>query len=99
MAAINSLFLDTFTQSVIGVINGVLVPVLFAVAFFYFILGVYRYFILGAESAEERKKGRQFVLWGVIGFAVILSVWGLVQVVQSIFLIPSGGTPPTYPQL
>ena len=80
-------------------INGVFVPVIFAVAFLTFIWGVYRYFILGADNEAEREKGKSFVLWGIIGFVVILSVWGLVGLVSGTLGLSQGGAAPSYPTL
>lgn len=96
---INLSVIKPYSDGIIGFINTVLVPVLFAIAFLYFVYGVYKYFILGAESDTERATGRQFVLWSIIGFAVILSVWGLVAVVSQTFNIAPGGSAPGYPTL
>ena len=96
---INMTAIKSYSDNIILLINNVVVPVLFAVAFLYFIYGVYKYFILGADNDTERGTGRQFVLWSVIGFAVILSVWGLVAVVGNTFGLTPGGTPPSYPTL
>lgn len=91
--------IKTYSNGFIDLINTAFVPVLFAVAFLVFVYGVYKYFILGADNDTERATGRQFVLWGLIGFAVILSVWGLVQILLDTFSITAGGTPPAYPTL
>lgn len=96
---INLSVIKPYSNSIISLINTVLVPLLFAIAFLYFVYGVYKYFILGAESDSERATGRQFVLWSLIGFVVILSVWGLVAVVSQTFGIAPGGNPPSYPTL
>jgi hypothetical protein len=88
-----------YSNGIINLINGIFVPVLFAVAFLYFVYGVYKYFILGADNDTERATGRQVVLWSIIGFAVILSVWGLVNVLVDTFGIQTGGNPPAYPTL
>jgi len=80
-------------------INAVFVPVLFAIAFLTFLWGVYRYFILGADNEAERTKGKSFVIWGIIGFVVILSVWSLVRIVGNAFGLYAGGSPPSYPTL
>ena len=81
-------------------VNFVLVPILMAVAFIVFLWGVFNYFILGAANDEKRKEGRQFVLWGIIGFVIIMSIWGLVNIVKDT-LVPStaGSTRPNYPTL
>lgn len=97
----NTQWLSYYYALIVSTINGVLVPVLMAVAFIVFLWGVFRYFVWGAHDEAERTVGRKFVLWGVIGFVVITSVWGLVNVVK-MTLIPSGANithPPAYPTL
>lgn len=96
---INLPVIKTYSNGIIGFINTVLVPVLFAIAFLYFVYGVYKYFILGADSDTERATGRQFVLWSLVGFVVILSVWGLVAVLSQTLGIAPGGIAPDYPLL
>ncbi len=65
---------------VIGLINTVAVPVVFALAFIVFIWGVFQYFIMGGANEEVRDKGKGLMLWGLIGFFVMVSVWGLVHI-------------------
>jgi hypothetical protein len=82
---INLNAIKPYSSGIITVINSILVPVLFAIAFVTFLWGVYNYFILGADNEAERSKGKDFTLWGVIGFVVILSLWGIVNMVMSTF--------------
>lgn len=65
---------------IINLINTVLVPVLFAVAFIVFLWGAFETFILGANSEEVKEKGKNLMLWGLIGFFVMVSIWGLVNI-------------------
>ena len=67
-------------QFVIDFINNILVPLVFALAFIVFIFGVFQYFILGAGNEEKREKGKSFMIYGIIGFFVMVSVWGLVHI-------------------
>ena len=96
---IDTSYLQAYALKIIYVINALVVPVLFAVAFLTFLWGVYRYFILGADSEDKRAEGRKFVLWGLIGFVVILSLWGLVAMVGNTFGLTAGGSAPDYPTL
>ncbi len=71
-----------------------------AVAFIVFLWGIYKYFIYGASNESEKAEGRKFAMWGIIGFVVITSVWGIVNIVKST-VVPSsaGSTRPNYPTL
>jgi len=66
--------------TLIDIINKVLVPVVFALAFFVFIWGIFRYFIAGGHDEEARESGKQLMLWGLLGFFVMIAVWGLVNI-------------------
>jgi len=99
-ASVNQEWAIYYKNLIIWGVNSVFVPILFAIAFLVFLWGVYKYFILGAADEKSRTDGKQFVLWGLIGFVVISSVWGLVNIVQKT-LIPStaGSNHPNYPTL
>lgn len=72
-------------NAIIYFINTVLVPLVLALAFLMFVWGVFNYFIAGGASEEKRQEGQKFVLWSVIAFAVIFSVWGLVALLMNSF--------------
>ncbi len=72
-------FVDT---KIVTLIDGSIIPLLYALAFLFFLGGVARFFF--AASQENRDKGKQFAFWGVIGFVVLFSVWGLVKLLLSV---------------
>lgn len=81
----------------IGFLNDSVVPLIFAIAFIVFIWYVFTHFIAGAADEEKLSKGRQFVLWAVIGFFVMFSIWGLVNIaVSSVGLDTTSLPPPTF---
>jgi len=79
--------LTKLATTIVNIINDVLVPLVFAVAFLLFVFGVFRYFIAGADNPEKRAQGGQFVLFAVIGFAAMVSVWGLVNILTGTFAL------------
>lgn len=66
------------------VINNSIIPLIFSVAVVSFVYGVVQYVI---NDADESKKdhGRQFMIWGIVALAVMISVWGLVKIVGNTF--------------
>jgi hypothetical protein len=68
---------------IIGAINTLVIPVVIALAFVAFVWGVVNYFFINGEDEGSREEGKQFILYGVLGLAVLLSVWGLVNMLLS----------------
>jgi hypothetical protein len=88
-------FVCSMGNEILYVINNILVPVLFAIAFIVFIYGVFKAYIYSHGEPAEVAKGHQLVLWGIVGFAVMLSLWGLVNVVANTFGLAGESAPMT----
>jgi hypothetical protein len=84
-AQVNATNVQNLGQGLIGLINNVAVPLLFAIAFIVFIWGVFQYFIAGGHDEEKRETGKSLMLWGIIGFFIMVSVWGLVNILRGTF--------------
>ncbi len=82
-------------QNILYIINSVLVPVLFAVAFIVFLYGIARSYIFSYGDPEKVKEGHHLILWGLVAFAVMVSIWGLVNVVANTFGLAGYYAPPT----
>ncbi len=74
---------DIFNWASCTIIKSV-IPLLFTLATVGFVWGVIKYF-LNPESEDERKKGKNYMLWGLIALFVMISVWGLVNVFSNTF--------------
>lgn len=72
-----------FFKSVITFINGTLVPFVFALSFIVFLWGVFKTFILGGHEEEKQKEGKQLMVYAIIGFVVMLGLWGIVNFVSN----------------
>jgi hypothetical protein len=81
-------------STVLYLINDVLVPLIFALAFIVFIWGVAKAYIFSGGEAEAVSQGHRLILWGIIAFAVMISLWGLVNVVADTFGLAGYGAPP-----
>jgi len=95
--SLNVTLLQGWGDSIVFFVNYVLVPLLMAVAFIVFLYGVFKYFIWGADNEDSRKEGKSFVMYGVIGFVIIISLWGLVNVGVELLNLETGGRPSTLP--
>jgi len=93
MNGINPIYIQGYASSITGIINSILVPVLISIAFLVFLYGVYKYFIKGADNDTERATGRTFTLYGIIGFVILFSVWGIVNIFMGTLSIGAGNMP------
>lgn len=73
----------TFIESIVGVFNTVVIPIIFALAFAAFIIGLLYYFFIHGGEEAKRVSGRQFAVWGILALVVMFSVWGLVNILLS----------------
>jgi len=58
-----------------------IIPILTVLALIYFIWGVAKY-IMSQGDEEQQKSARGMMIWGIIALFVIVSVWGLVAILQ-----------------
>lgn len=76
-------FIGNGNTGIIGTINLVVIPVIFALAFAAFVWGIVQHFFLHGGEEKSREEGRNFIMWGLIGMLVLFSVWGLVNILLS----------------
>ena len=87
-----------FAQDITGVISklfelvNVAMPVVIGLALLFFFWGVAIY-ILNEGNAEKKGQGRSIMLWGVIAIFVILSIFGLVKMLQNTFTVGDQNAP------
>ncbi len=80
-----------------SILNAI-IPFIIAIAVVFFIWGVFQYMIAGDEDKKKEAKG--MILYGIIGIFVMVSVYGLVNILVRTLdlensIIP--GTIPTVP--
>lgn len=75
-------FADFVNQHVVPFADYAVVPLLYSLAFIFFLIGVVRLFFSMEE--EKRNEGKQFVLWALVGMVVLFAVWGIVKVLLGV---------------
>lgn len=81
-----------------GQLLNAVVPVLIALGVVYFVWGVISYVIASDEEAKAAGKNR--IIFGIIGLAVIIGLWGLVNILTRTFGVDAGaGARGGYPQV
>lgn len=76
----------------IGYLNQALF-VLMGVAVIVFVYHIIKYFVL---PNEDRKSAGNYVMYSVIGFFIVLSFWGLVNILQNTLDIRGDNQAPTW---
>ena len=67
------------------IIGSSIIPFIFALAVAMFIWGAVKFFIINADEEGKKEQGKQFMLWGIIALAVMISIWGLVNILGQTF--------------
>jgi cytochrome bd-type quinol oxidase subunit 2 len=75
---------DSFIGDLTQFINSTLIPIIIAIAFFVFLYGAIKFFFwnTGDEYDDNKKKGKQLMIYAVAGFVLIVSIWGIVKLVS-----------------
>ena len=81
------------------IINDSVIPLIFALAVVSFVWGAVNFLIINADDEKKREQGRQFMIWGIIALAAMLSIWGLVTILGNTFNIDTSVLPMVKPPL
>jgi len=88
----NTTWLDNVASEILTVVT-VAVPVLTGLALAFFLWGLV-VFLARTSNDQARTEGKRHMIWGIIGLAVLVSTWGIVQVVVALFGLEEGAVPP-----
>jgi hypothetical protein len=83
---------EASVESLMGKVNKViinpLIVLLFAMAVVYFIYGLTRY-LVSPDNEEIRKSSKSHMLWGVIGMFIMVSVFGIMNLIMNTLGVPT----------
>ncbi|MBU4142536.1 pilin [Patescibacteria group bacterium] len=84
--------IETGLDKVKGILN-LVIGILFVLVTLWFIWGIVQYVMAGGDETKI-KLGKDHMIWGIIGMAVMAGAWGLVNVVLTTFGVGSENIPP-----
>jgi hypothetical protein len=79
--------LKTFKDIVSLIVNcyfNDLIYIMLGLAIIFFMFGVFKF--MTAEG-DDKKAGKDIIVWGIIGIFVLISMWGLVAILQNTFVL------------
>ena len=76
--------LTQFITNVVQFIINPLIWLLFALALYYFVIGIIP-FMMKSDDPKERAKGRQHLLWSIVGFFIMVSVVAILATITATF--------------
>jgi len=89
--------MSALLRKIDSVILNPLILLGFGVALLYFFWGIFK-FLSNSDSDEEREIGKRNMFWGIVGMAIMVSVYGLINLIVGTFGLPApnmlGGGPP-----
>ena len=66
-----------------------ILPIIVALALLYFFWGLAKY-IINSGDEEKKSEGRNIMIWGIITLFIMVSVWGLVNLLVDTFSLSEG---------
>jgi len=76
--------IDDFIDKLTDVLVNPLIALMFAVAAIVFLWGVFE-MIKGASDPTARDTGRKHIMWGIVGLAIMSSVYAILNILLNTF--------------
>lgn len=73
---------DRLIDKIVSLVVNPILGLLTAFALLYFIWGVIEY-IKGVDNEDTRTKGKQHMIWGIVGLFIMTSFAGLMKIIQN----------------
>ncbi len=68
---------------------------MFAVALVYFLYGVFQ-FLVHSDKVDEREKGQQHMIWGIVGMVIMIGVFGILKIIETTLGVQHSSETPSY---
>jgi hypothetical protein len=69
-------------DAILGIIS-LAIPLIFSIIFLFIVWKIIDAWILNVGDEKKRSEGKNLVVIGVIVFVIMVSIWGVVQLIRS----------------
>lgn len=90
MGPVNSDWIDNIIDGTLTIVD-ILVPMVVTAGLIVFFWGVIK-FISQADDPRAREQGKMLMIWGIIGLFVMVSIFGIIAIINNLFFIDQGGS-------
>lgn len=81
---------EIFNRFITYVFNPAILLV-FAAGFVVFMWGLVQ-FLMNVEDSKGRQEGLQKIIWGIVGLFIMVSIWGIIAIMQNTFKLSPANT-------
>ncbi len=68
-------------QNILSFTQTFLIPFILGIGFLVFVWGMFQFFIVGGANDDAKEKGKSLMIWAIVGFVMILILWGIVNLI------------------
>jgi len=76
--------IELIVDKIISEIINPLITILMVLATVMFLWGVMQ-MITSSDNEEKRSQGKKHIMWGIVGLFIMVSVWGIIQILCNFF--------------
>ncbi|MCB9815129.1 hypothetical protein H6785_00895 [Candidatus Nomurabacteria bacterium] len=75
--------LQTFFTNFIQFLSNIVIPFLLGIAFLFFVINAFRFFIYGGDNEEDQTKAKTLAIYSISAFILIITFWGIINLLVS----------------
>ena len=82
--------LQAFLAGLYAIVGTYIIPTIIFLCVVVFLFNVIRFFIWQSGSEAGRENARRYLVWSMVGFILVLALWGIVSLLLTSFGFGAG---------
>lgn len=71
--------IQQYVTSIPQLLNTTVIPFLLGIGFLFVVINIVRYFVIASTKPEGRETAKQYILYSILAFVLILVFWGIIS--------------------